>query len=318
MLTLSLCYTSTLPATLSQRKIKIELKQVLLITLLFTSFLSQGQGNKEWQYPQDIKFGTYEGDTSFYGGDVSIWRIKKGDTLYEYYPSGNLQSISLIKVSNSFQLTDTNKVEKTINEYERNGVCKIFFDDTAKIIAASGQYENNKDVGLWTFYNKDGLEIQKSYPMTLWRRSDYFDDNGNRFKQIDRIETIDSVVEVREVEFVNGQEKVIYNKTLFAKIYLRFTIVYFVLVFFFLFSRVFINSKIYNRENGTSFSPIYFHFGPLVSRNFEHSLLCTFTFWFLNYKPENRRLVIISNTFSVVALGLFFGSIIGLAISGEI
>ena len=278
--------------------------------------LSIGQDRNKWQYPANIKFETYNGDTSLYGGG-SIWRIKKGDTLLDYYPSGNLQSKSLIKLSNSFQLIDTNKVVKTIHEYERNGVCKLFFNDTSKTIAALGQYKENKNVGEWTFYNKSGNIIQKSYPMTLWRRSDYYDDNGKTIRQIDRIETIEGVEIVREVEFVDGQEKLIYNKTLFAKIFLRYTVAYIVLLFFFFFSRIFINSRIYNIENETDMSPILFHFGPVVSGNFTHSMLCTFTFWFSNYKPENRRIVFVSNMFSIIALGLFFGAIIGLVISGE-
>lgn len=294
------------------------MRKIFFIELILISLVSLGQNQEKWQYPSSIKFGTYNGDTSYYGGVVSIWRIKNGDTLFEYYPSGNLQSITLLKQSNSFQLIDTNKVKRTIKEFEFSGVCKIFFDDTTKTIAAIGKYKNNEVDGVWKFYNKLGNLSQKSYPMRFWRRSDYYDEKGKIHRQIDRIATIDDVVIVREAEFVDGQEKLVYNKTFFAKIYLRYTVTYMIMLFFFFFSRVFINSKIYNIENGTNISPIYFHFGSFVSKNFGHSILCTFTFWFSNYKPENRKLVIVSNTFSIIALGLFFGAIIGLVISGEI
>jgi hypothetical protein len=154
--------------------------------------------------------------------------------------------------------------------------------------------------------------------MLLWRRWNYYNNENLIVKQIDRIKTIDGTIKVREVLFKDGKEDVIYNKTLFAKIYYRFTKEYMALIFFFMFSRVFMNSKIYNRENETDLSPIYFFIGPFVSKNRRHSMLCTFTFWFSKYKPENKKLVYLSNTFSMITLVLFFGAIIGLAISGEI
>ncbi|MCO5280543.1 MAG: hypothetical protein M9931_05730 [Chitinophagales bacterium] len=122
---------------------------------------------------------------------------------------------------------------------------------------------------------------------------------------------------VKEIDYTSGQPVTIIDKP-FLAFYIKNLVAIMVILFVTFFGRVFINSSIYNSENGTDFSPIYFHFGPLVTKNFGHSLLCTFTFWFSNYKPENKRLVIISNTMSVIALTIFFGIIIGLAVTGEI
>jgi len=84
------------------------------------------------------------------------------------------------------------------------------------------------------------------------------------------------------------------------------------------FARVFINSRIYNIENGTNQSPIYFYAPGYISNNFYHSLLCTFTLWFFRYKPENRRLAMISHWLSVLSVGSFLAILIGLGIGGEL
>jgi hypothetical protein len=58
----------------------------------------------------------------------------------------------------------------------------------------------------------------------------------------------------------------------------------------------------------------------LVSKNYGHSLSSTFTFWWTvdRLKPGNRRAARIANALSVIALSLFFGSIIAMAEAGEL
>jgi len=296
-----------------------KLRNILLIELVLMSTFSYGQKQENWQYPSGLNLENSHGDTSFYSDGVSIWIIKKRNILFEYHQNGNLLAISNIKLTKTIQVIDTDQVKKSFDCYTLNGESRIFFYDTTNTIAVIGHYKNNEIVGVWKYYNKSGNLIEKSYPMLLWRRTDYFNEKGELTKQIDIISSFfEGEERVREVEFVDGKEITIYNKTLFAKLYLRFTVTYMILFFFFFFSRIFINSNIYNIENGTNLSPLYFFIGPFVSKNFEHSIICTFTFWFFSYKPENRKLVIISNTFSIIALVLFFGAIIGLIISGEI
>ena len=268
---------------------------ILLLTVLLIIKIASGKDKPEWFYPQDIKFGTYNGDTSFYGGVVSVWRIRKSDTLFEYYPDGHLQSISLIKLSNSFTLIDTNKSERTISEYERNGFCKVFFDDSLNSKVASGQYKNNERVGDWSYYDRYGKLLRVSEDISFGK------DNYT----------------IKEIDYSNGQPVLTVDRK-FLAFYLKNFFFIIAIIFSSFFGRVFINSRIYNIENGTNYSPIYFYFPGFVSKNWWHSMLCTFTLWFVNYKPENRQLVIISNTLSLVALGTFFGILIGLAINGEL
>ncbi|MEO8588803.1 MAG: hypothetical protein ABI432_05495 [Flavobacteriales bacterium] len=154
---------------------------------------------------------------------------------------------------------------------------------------------------------------------TGWKRYDY-DSTGVLLRESEFASIVKDTYLLREVEYVNGQPVVVFSKTWFARAYLR-GLYWFMLVFFAtFFSRVFVNSGIYNRENNTDMSPVYAHIGPLVTNNFGHSLASTFTFWWKTeaLKLENQRAAVISNFLSVTALVLFFGSLIGLALSGEL
>jgi hypothetical protein len=262
--------------------------------LLVTQIASANEKPK-WFYPLDIKFETYNGDTSFYSGGVSLWRIRQVDTLFEYYPDGYLQSVSQIKLSNSYTIIDTNKSEQKVNVFERKGFCKVFFDDSTKTMVASGQYKNNERVGDWNFYNITGKLIKVTEDIS------FGSDNYT----------------IKEIDYSSGQPVLKVDRK-FLAFYLKNFNIIILIIFGSFFGRVFINSSIYNLENVTNYSPIYFYFPGFVSKNWWHSMLCTFTLWFVNYKPENRRLVIISNALSLIALGTFFGLLIGLAINGEL
>jgi len=296
------------------------MRKLIITVLVFIIQLSIGQSNNDWIRGYGVNFSTYSGDTSFFGGEVEdiIWRIKKGNKLYEYYPNGNIQSISEIKLNRSFISINSENIERNIKEYILDGKSKIFYENHAEKLVAKGKYNNNEIVGKWKYYSPKGIITEISYPMLLWRRSDYYDTNNTIIKQIDRINTIDGTVEVKEVKFNDKGEQIIYNKTLFTKIYLKFTIEYMVIFFILMFIRIILNSIIYNRENNTNLSPIYFFAGPYVTKNYGHSLISVFTFWFSNYKDENKKMVYFSNTISIITLTLFFGVIIGLMVSGEI
>lgn len=263
--------------------------------MLFVLQIASASEEPKWSFPQGIEFETYNGDTSYYGGVVSIWRIRKGDTLFEYYPDKYLQSISEIKLSRSYDYIDTNKVEHVVYVFERKGFCKVFFDDSTKTMVASGQYKNNERVGGWNFYNQEGTLVRVAEDISF----------GNvKYR-------------VKEIEYSHGNSILKVDRR-FLAFYLKNFNVIILIIFGTFFGRVFINSRIYNLENGTNYSPIYFKFPGYVSKNWGHSILSTFTLWFINYKPENRRLVIISNTLSFIVLGTFLGLLIGLAISGEL
>jgi hypothetical protein len=159
----------------------------------------------------------------------------------------------------------------------------------------TGNYHDNNEVGIWKRFDKSGKLLTETEEVSFGRDTE----------------------KVKEIDYTSGKPVTLTNKP-FLAFYINNLFAIMVILVATFFGRIFVNSNIYNVENGTDFSPIYFHLGPLVTKNFGHSLLCTFTFWFSSYKPENKRLVIISNTMSVIGLTIFFGAIIGLAITGEI
>jgi len=196
------------------------------------------------------------------------------------------------------------------------GACRTF----EKI---NGQIVNQSDdqclrQGIWKITDSLGNywtgNYQDNNEVGIWKR---FDNSGKLLTETEEVSFGKDTYKVKEIDYTSGQPVTIIDKS-FLSFYIKNLVAIMVILFVTFFGRVFINSSIYNSENGTGFSPIYFHCGPLVTKNFGHSLLCTFTFWFSNYKSENKRLVIISNTMSVIALTIFFGIIIGLAVTGEI
>ncbi len=152
-----------------------------------------------------------------------------------------------------------------------------------------------------------------------WTRYDH-DSAGNLLRKIEFATMGRDTYTLRKTELVDGQEEVVYTKTWIARMFYAYTSWFMVILFAAFFSRVFVNSAIINRENGTNRSPIYWHIGPLVSKNYGHSLSSTFTFWWTvdRLKPGNRRAARIANALSVIALSLFFGSIIAMAEAGEL
>lgn len=159
----------------------------------------------------------------------------------------------------------------------------------------TGNYKDGKAYGLWKQFDKSGKLLNERESVSIGR---------------------DTYI-TKEIDYSSGQAATIVDKP-FLAFYLKNLIAIFIILFLSFFSRIFINSKIYNVENGTDYSPIYFFAPGYLSNNFGHSLLCTFSFWFSKYKPENRQLVLISNALSFIAIGLFLGIIIGLAITREI
>lgn len=158
-----------------------------------------------------------------------------------------------------------------------------------------GEYENGKPTGIWKEFNK----------------------NHNLLKESETISIGNETYKIKEIDYSNGKAVIITDKP-FLAFYLKNILLIAVIFFITFFSRIFINSKIYNIENGTKLTPIYSPFDSIKTNYFEHNLKCTFSFWFSNFKPENKKRVIISNILSIITLSIFFGLIIALAITGEI
>jgi len=159
----------------------------------------------------------------------------------------------------------------------------------------TGNYHNNHEEGIWKRLDKSGKLLKETEEASFGK----------------------DTYKVKEIDYSSGKPVTVVDRN-FLAFYIKNLIAIMIIFFGTFFGRVFINSRIYNIENGTNFSTVYFFIGPFVTKDFGHSLLSTFTFWFSNYKPENRPLVIISNTMSAIALSIFFGIIIGLAVNGEL
>ncbi len=231
--------------------------------------------------------------------------IKNGDTL-PYQEKMVIQTDTVYFGDQTYYPGDT--------LYE--GACRTFEKTNGQIVNQSDEHCLRQ--GLWTITDSLGNYWTGIYhdnnEVGIWKR---FDKSGKLLKETEEVSISKDTYKVKEIDYTSGQPVTFIDKP-FLAFYIKNLIAIMIIFFVTLFGRVFINSSIYNIENGTDFSPIYFHFGPLIAKNFGHSLLCTFTFWFSDYKPENRRLVIISNTMSAIALTIFFGIIIGLAVTGEI
>ena len=161
----------------------------------------------------------------------------------------------------------------------------------------TGNYHDNNEVGIWKKFDKSGKLLKETEEVSFGK----------------------DTYKVKEIDYTSGQPVTLIDKP-FLSFYIKNLVAIIIIFFGTFFTRPFINSTIYNRENGTNLSPHYFGL-PFTKKYWEyasHSLMCVFTLWFFNYKPENRRLVLISNTLSAIALTIFFGIIIGLAVTGEI
>lgn len=161
----------------------------------------------------------------------------------------------------------------------------------------SGNYHDNNEVGIWK----------------------HFDRSGKLLKETESVSFGKDTYKVKEIDYSGGQPVTLIDKP-FLSFYISNLVAIMIIFFVTFFTRPFINSIIYNRENGKNLSLLYLGL-PFTKKYREyasHSLMCVFTFWFFNYKPENRRLVLISNTLSAITLSIFFAIIIGLAVTGEI
>ena len=231
---------------------------------------------------------------------------------------------------------DTLPFKKTVKIYEDTihlDHKTIFPGDTGYLIPCQtfekvdGQIINRKTAdcrptGFWVIKSEDGLIKKGNFNENgkktgTWKT---YDQNGQLINEIEYASIANDTYILKEINYKDGQAEIVSKKTWFASFYLKNLLLIVITLGLAFFSRPFINSPIYNRINGTDYSPIYLHFGPVVSKNFGHSLQCTFTFWW-NIKKlheKNKTLGRINNVLSVIAVGGFLSLIIGLAISGEL
>jgi hypothetical protein len=197
------------------------------------------------------------------------------------------------------------------------GSCNTFERVNGQII---NQSKGCLRQGLWIITDSLGNywtgNYHNNHEAGIWKR---FDKSGKLLKETEEVSFAKDTYKVKEIDYSSGKPVIVVDRK-FLAFYIKNLVAIMIIFFVTFFARPFINSSIYNRENGTDLSLFYFGL-PFTKRFWEyagHGMLCMFTFWFFNFKPENRRLVRISNALSGISLGIFFGIIIGLAINGEL
>jgi hypothetical protein len=265
-----------------------------------------------------------EGDTTYYQPDSLkiIWKIKKDNKFYTFSRHRNLISIDEIKPDHQQTYEDLNYKERVKTVYKVDGLCTEYYDDTAHTIAAIGDYVNNEKGENWKYYDRKGRLYQLSYHMPLWIRNDFYDTTtGKVIREMDIVKSDGKTVVERDVQYVNGKEYVESNDTFISKLLQRYLVGFFITLGILCVLRTWINSIIYSREeegltsgfdylfkmynqwDNTSTDSLFFSYMP-------NGIKAFFTFWFSHYKPENRKLVLVANTLSIILILLFLISII--------
>jgi hypothetical protein len=181
----------------------------------------------------------------------------------------------------------------------------------------NGQIVNQTDEqclrqGLWTIPDSSGNYWTGIYhnnnQVGIWKR---FDKNGKVLTETEEVSFGKYTYKVKEIDYTGGHPVTVIDKP-FLSLYLKNFMFIVVLLMLTFLIKLFINNTIYNRENGSNLSPFYVG-TPFTKEYFDyalHFLTCSLTIWIFNYKPENRRLVKISNTLTTLMLTIFFGTLL--------
>lgn len=162
----------------------------------------------------------------------------------------------------------------------------ILVDDEGNI--EKGNFKNGHRRGVWQFLNKEGLLLQEKETVTFNKK----------------------IYTVKEINYSDGKGIVRVDKP-FLGFLLKKLIWILGLLFIAFLVKIYINNQIYNIENETDFVPIFFIAPGQFSQNVKHSLRSIFTWWFINYKKENRFLAIVSNLISIFIVGIVAAILIG-------
>ncbi len=198
--------------------------------------------------------------------------------------------------------------------------CYTFEIRDNKVINRSNQ--KCLHIGFWIIENDNGTISKGWYSSNgkltgIWKT---FDQNNQLIKEKEYTSVADDTYVLKEVVYKNGKATIISEKTWFAKFYLKNVLTLSIIIGIAFFLRMFINCQIYNQQNKVNNSISYIKNTSTIVKTQGLNILCTFTFWWRisKLKKESKSMAKFSNTLSIIALGLFFGIIIGLAISGEL
>lgn len=161
--------------------------------------------------------------------------------------------------------------------------------------------------GLWVFPVTGGDYITSVYVNgDDFGKSKEYDRNGKLLKEIEEVRLGRTSYIVHEIDYFKGYPVTVVNVPLFGFYIDNFFVLVPILVVLFI-VRVLINFRTYNIENNTSFASFGNRFKVKLHEPGElrHRLLSWFTLWFFRYKPENKILVIVTNTLTVFLIASF-------------
>ena len=228
---------------------------------------------------------------------------------------------------------DTLPFKKTVKIYQDTIHLEhktIFPGDTGYLIPCQtfekvdGQIINMKTAdcrptGFWVIESDDGLIKKGNYnekgkKTGTWKT---YDQNGQLKEEIEYASVANDTYILKEINYKDGQAEIVSEKTWFASFYLRNVLLIAVVIMGAFFSRVPLNMTTARRQYGQK--PVFwFPFVTSFDKAMRYMIGTMFTFWWTNLKPENKSLGRLSNFLSIIALGGFFGLLIGLGISGEL
>lgn len=176
-----------------------------------------------------------------------------------------------------------------MNRTDKDGIKRgpwVLVDNEGNV--EKGNFKNGHRRGVWQLFDKDGKLLQEKETVTFNKK----------------------IYTVKEINYMNGSAVVRVDKP-FLGFLLKKLIWIVGLLFIAFLVKTYINNQIYNVENETDFVPIFLVAPGQFSKNLKHSIRSMFTLWFVNYKKENRFLVLISNLISIFMIGIIMAILIG-------
>jgi len=291
------------------------MKYNLTITLLFFSLLSFGQ---EYRELSTIKFWTYGSDTGYatvrYDNGTEkeiVDRIKKNDTIYEYYINGRIKGKGPVEFDNSKAVINIDGVRDTCLTYAYNGLWTIFYDDSLTAIARQGEYNNHEKTGEWNTYYFSGNIKEKINYSNDGRIVQSYDNLGNLIssKKILKNGLGESRI-VEESSYKNGNEIYSKNESLIFRFYYKNVKLLMIVFFISFFIRIPINHVLYNRKEKKSNVLFWFPGRGSYTESLFHGMRCMWTFWWLNYDADSRILVKSNLMLSIISILIFLTGIL--------
>ncbi|WP_338765602.1 hypothetical protein WAF17_01985 [Bernardetia sp. ABR2-2B] len=201
----------------------------------------------------------------------------------EYYCNGNIHAEGEIKKLKSQTVIYPNEGNKKMlmTEYVRNGNWRVYFDSTLKVLRSEGSYKDGEKNGKWIIYSK----------------------LGNVLYEFDYLEgQLKSKVVVQQ----NGIRQTVFHRS-HANLFVKRNEILLILIGILpiVLFRIGWNILTYNQINNTNYIPLFQNW---QEGGFFVNIYCTFTFWWLIKKEDNksiRKYKYIGNWISVLSIICF-------------